>query len=140
MWVGALIALLACSHLAPSQARAGCSYYVLHRSTSGDMADHLDPLVSGMAMTLAGEPSHSDGPRRPKPCSGPSCSGWPDSPTPPSVSATKFVEPWAYLAPLWSRPEIDSALLPISSHDLCPIHRGEPIHHPPRSIAAPPVA
>jgi len=134
-WAGALGALVVCGLLIPSQAQAGCSRYVRHGAAMGDTAGLLDPAVGLLALTLPDVGTPSEGPRRPAPCSGPSCSGRTDAPTPPSVSTTRFVEPWACLAESWKRSDQDATPLDLLSRQLRPIHRGEPHPRPPRSTS-----
>ncbi|MDG3004357.1 hypothetical protein [Paludisphaera mucosa] len=140
LWAGAILSLLVTGLIAPSQAQAGCAHYVKHRSAADAFAHRLDPLVAGSAEASTDAPSTPDGPRRPAPCSGPSCSGQPASPTPPPVTTIKLVEAWACLVPRRSPSRIDSTPTLPPSCTLGPIHRGEPVFHPPRWTPAPSIA
>jgi hypothetical protein len=125
-WAGALGALLACNLLVPSRAQAGCSHYAIQRAAIGE----LDRAAGMLALAL---PDEASTPWRPAPCSGPSCSGRTDSPTPPSVATTRFVEPWACLPERWMSSDQCATPLDADSRRLRPIHRGEPHPRPPRS-------
>jgi hypothetical protein len=135
---GVLLALLACGILAPSQARAGCSHYAIPQAIQDELANLIDPLIAGEAQQAS--PTDSSPEHRPKPCTGPSCSGWPASPPVPPIDATKFVESWAHLEPFRLLPTTGSTLLVPTSCDDAPAHRGTSIFHPPRMIASSPIA
>jgi hypothetical protein len=132
-WAGALGALLACNLLVPSRAQAGCSHYAIHRAALGDAVVVLDPAVGMLALAV---PDEASTPWRPAPCSGPSCSGRTDSPTPPSVSETRIVEAWACLPGRWASSDRAATPLDADSRRLRPIQRGEPHPRPPRSAAS----
>src|SRR3954453_19672075 len=90
----ACFTLLAWGVVFPSRADAGCDRYANHLSSHEGLGRFLDPLVvGGEANWAGGERSPANDPARPRPCSGPSCSGRPTVPTLPSVTVIRFVEP-----------------------------------------------
>src|SRR5262249_5569825 len=120
---GVLLALLACALTVPSKAQAGCSPYVTHRSGPEHLARFLDPSIVGGTERPPGEPAPPTGSERPRPCSGPSCSGYPaDPPAAPSVTGAQYVEPWACLGTSLSLPGLGSSPSAACHGDLRPAH------------------
>lgn len=124
---GAIIVLWACLFVAPTKSEAGCSRYVTHRSGHERFIDVLlaDSDDAGQSPIPA--------PNRPRPCSGPSCSENVPVPSAPSVSVTKFVEPWANLCPALMVPDLGTPLLHSSEDDPHPAPGVAAIFHPPRA-------
>jgi hypothetical protein len=131
---GALLALLACALLAPADAQAGCASYVVHGSGRVHLAHFLDPSITGGTENRpdGSTPADSD---RPRPCSGPSCSGNSAPPLVPPVSETRIVEPWACLGDAVPLPGLGSRLVPTPESDLHPVLVSFGVFHPPRATA-----
>src|SRR4051794_8564399 len=72
---GAVFLLLVCALAAPSEARAGCSHYVISVAAREHLGGVLDPSLLGEPERESAEPAPAPG--RPRPCTGPSCSGTP---------------------------------------------------------------
>jgi hypothetical protein len=119
--VGALVALLAAGLLAPSTARASCSWYALANHGAPGAPDGLGLLTRTTTLP--------DGPR---PCSGVFCSGQPGLPVVPSTAVTPQPHDWGLLAapPAPSAP--DSFPRHHDDDRLRPVHTGEDVFHPPR--------
>jgi hypothetical protein len=133
----ALLALLACSLVAPSDAKAGCSSHVAHWSGHEPLAHFLDPLVAGRSVRSQDESTPATTPDHPRPCSGPSCSGKSTPPAVPALSEVRYVELWACLGRTVMLPELDSGLVTASSSGLNPALAAPEIFHPPRLVAHP---
>jgi hypothetical protein len=132
--------LLALGPFAPGSAWAGCSHSAFSKGHESRTFASLDPLITGANSPLVyGElaqpsPGRSD-PRRPLPCSGPSCSGRVplSSPLSTAFSGIDNLSDWGLLsvdllAPWRSmvRRHRDGDPLPYPSVEL------SPVFHPPR--------
>ena len=127
--VGALLALLACTFVAPTKARAGCSRYVTHPSSHERLLDMLGPGPDDRGAEATRMPA----PARRLPCSGPSCSENTPSPTAPSVDFARFIEPWAHLGFGLVMSGLDSSALESAPDDLRSLLAMTAIFHPPRA-------
>lgn len=128
--VGAFFALLAWVVVAPSQAQAGCLQHGLLSSEDARLSAFLDPLIAGTSTTSTDV--RLPAPANPRPCSGPSCSGYPPGPTVPSVSVTRYVELWACLGLIVAPQRPRPTLAPSLPHRLHSVLAGSAVFHPPR--------
>jgi hypothetical protein len=129
LWAGALLTLLAAGLIAPSPARAGCSYHITSSATlDGPSLFELLPTAGDSAKATL--PSPGDEP--PSPCSGSLCSQAPLQPSAPAPSAPVRVEPWGSLIalPALVGPELVASLYEAALFR--PIRLGTSIFHPPR--------
>lgn len=83
--------------VAPSEARAGCSPLVTHRSAGSGVVEQLDPLVLGGSIGRHDQARPGKGSDGPRPCSGSSCSESPPAPAVPSIVPVPSHETWACL-------------------------------------------
>jgi hypothetical protein len=129
--LGALIALLGCLLVAPSNVQAGCSRSVAHTSGYERLIELVRSGPEDSSGPFRGASPTSD-PLRRRPCSGPSCSEGPQSPTAPSVEIPRYVEPWAYLGFALATPRLGSSPRELVVDDLQPLLGITAIFHPPR--------
>lgn len=125
LWAGAAYALLFGVLVAPEQARAGCSHYVVSQTDRLDFSlpSHLDLPVSHAAPVAP--------PHRRSPCAGLSCSSDPVVPPIPSPVPTRISE-WGCLASLPQAGRPDRFLLLADFVRVQPILHALPIDRPPR--------
>lgn len=136
---GAGFLLLVCALSAPSTVQAGCSHYVTSRAIRELLSRQLDPLIQGETGLSRVEPTPGTDPPRPRPCTGPSCSGDPAPPAVPSPAQARYVELWACLGADREQPRLGSAFLPTHPTTLRPSTATLGIFHPPRGDTGRPV-
>lgn len=125
LWAGAAFALLLGGLVAPEQAWAGCSHYVVSQADRLDLSlpSHLDLPVSPAAPIAP--PDHRS------PCAGLSCSSDPVAPPIPSPVPTRASE-WGCLASLSQANRPDPFLRLADFGRVRPILHALPIDRPPR--------
>jgi hypothetical protein len=129
---GAMLALLACAIFVPTRVEAGCLGHVTYASADDSVGRFLDPMIMGDPTGVSADVLATDGPRSPKPCDGPSCSGNKRPPIAPAVTEVRYVEPGAVLGQVLSPAASSSSLLPVSTSDSRLSLSGSGIFHPPR--------
>ncbi len=123
--VGAFLTLLAIGLVAPGSARADCSHPGDRPAIAGDLF--------GLDARPADLPTRDQAPR-PKPCSGPQCSGK-SAPSPSTVpQAPPRSELWATLVPIEPTDGANPAGWAREGSPAIPAHLGPSIFHPPRSV------
>src|SRR5262245_56120000 len=100
---GALLLLLVHGFGAPRSAWAGCNHLVLSRSDLLLAFNQLDVLIAGDSSglssdDLATDPLGQQGPKRPTPCSGLSCSNRVPLPVPMAFPGSHRVDQWGVLS------------------------------------------
>ena len=133
LWAGALAALLAGGVLAPAEARAGCSHYIVGQSEARVRSALADLEV--LSFVRHDESAPTTPADRPLPCSGPSCKSQPSAPplipAPPHARA----ELWACLDANGPQANPHPSLTGAERRAVHPVHRSAPPVRPPRPLA-----
>lgn len=134
---GVLLALAVSAALSPNQARAGCSSHSSHATGIDSLTRYIDPVVLTGSESPTSDTQPPAFPGLPRPCSGPSCSGYPGPPSVPSLTIVRLVEPWAYLGLCVSVTEGAAGFHSADLSTLRPTLLTSAIFHPPRSGMSP---
>lgn len=130
---GASLLLLLAVFALPARARAGCGHDEMSPATAHQLAQYLDPIVSGPSGPVQGHSTSMPPRGLPRPCSGPSCSNKNSvPPAAPQVSEPRYSETWACLDPVEPPPALPSTLLDAAAHSLGSSGSPLSIFHPPR--------
>ncbi|WP_422928915.1 hypothetical protein [Singulisphaera sp. PoT] len=130
---GVCLTLLLGLVASPSQARASCGARFDHLQGGGLGIERLDRFAAAHGQWGPETAIPVEAPRRPRPCSGPSCSKLPAIPAPPSVAEARYVEVWAIFGSMLGGRTVASTRITPEDRDLHAIHVGPSIFHPPRS-------
>ncbi len=124
---GAVLALLASALLAPPAVEGGCSHLVTSRTSPGQLATRIEPLLGDVSDRTDPLP----GPL-PRPCSGAWCSGQPAAPAVPAGVSQSRTDSWAWCQPIADPTSGDPSFLRAATTRLRPRYQGTAVFHPPR--------
>ncbi len=117
---------------------AGCVHDGLSRSQESTGAAHFNRLIATGAMPAPAEPGETPErpiPGKPRPCSGPSCSGSGGLPSVPTATIAPASSSWAWTDGLPAADVPGSLIWPARDARSRPILRPAGIFHPPRAAA-----
>lgn len=132
---GALLLLLSQVLCAPRTALAGCDHLAGSGLSAYASLARLDDLITGQPAAGQGAVPGHPGPKRPLPCSGPSCSGRVPLPVSTVLLTLDGLEQWGLLADSLdgSGPSVRSGW--IAEPPSRPSRVPSCVFHPPRSLA-----